>query len=121
VEVALSIFITSLTLYLFLIQSLVPVKGWVVPLAIPIAISSLLAVYIVIALCIYTKVNKLYITAIFVALFGIGINLIVERIVISFARAPQESYSFIVALASTIAVIILAAMGYIMENKAKYK
>lgn len=116
-EAIIVVFASTLTLYLFLIEHLVPIKGWVIPLAMPIAMSSIFAAYVVAALFIYTKINRLYVSAIIVALFGIIVNLVVQKAVFNFVGNSDFIYSFIVVLSSVIASIILVAIGFLLEQR----
>lgn len=61
-------FTVTLIPYLFLIQYLSPIKGWVIPLALPIAILSILALSISLFIWFYTKMNKFYSAAIWCSL-----------------------------------------------------
>src|SRR5882724_3463407 len=77
-------FAITLIPYLFLIQCLVPAKGWFIPLALPIAMLFLAALAISLLLFNNTRINKLYSAAVTVFLFGVAVNFAVEKIISGF-------------------------------------
>jgi len=105
--------------FLFLIQNLATVKGWAMPLAMPIAGLSLLALGISLLGFTYFKLNKFYPAALTVFLFGVivnfGVGVIVGRFlngnnVNDISRVSTMSVSVILSL-------ILIVAGYIKKNK----
>jgi membrane protein YdbS with pleckstrin-like domain len=109
----------SLISFLFLIQKLATVKGWAIPLALPIAGLSLLALAVTLLGFAHFKLNKFYMAALTVFLFGViinfGVGVIVGRFlnennVNDISRASSLSVSVILSL-------ILIAIGYKKRNK----
>ena len=60
--------------YLYLIQTLVATKGWFIPLALPIALLSLLALGISLMAFTSKKINKITAAAVAVFMFGVIVN-----------------------------------------------
>jgi uncharacterized protein involved in response to NO len=109
-------FAITLIPYLFLIQYLVPEKGWFIPLALPITILSLGA--LAISLLVFNKLrNKLYSSAITVFLFGVVVNFGLGKIISSFLneRIDDDIPRITTISASAIAALILVVIGY-MKN-----
>jgi transcriptional regulator with XRE-family HTH domain len=112
-------FLTGITMplipYLFLIEHIAPVKGWVIPMALPITIVSFIALAVSFYIFNNTKINKLYCSASTVLIFGIGVNIFVDKIVDNFLKdPPQNNLSPIITIfSSTFIAMILIAIGYI--------
>lgn len=100
--------------YLFLLQSLTPVKGWVMPLALPVTVISLIALGITLVLFNYTKLNKFYSISITVFLFGVVVEMSVEKIVESFLKSSGENdiSVFVTVLTSAFISVVLFAVRY---------
>lgn len=105
--------------FLFLIQNQATVKGWVIPLALPIAGLSLLGFGVCLIAFAHIKSNKFYPVALTVFLFGVivnfGISIIVSRFlnennVIDISKVSTMAGSVILSL-------ILIVIGYIKRNK----
>lgn len=105
--------------YLFLVQYLTPVKGWVIPLALPITILSLIAVGITMYMFNNTKANKFYSISITIFIFGVIVDSGVDKIVDNFLkRTSGNNISvFIIVLTSVFLSFILFAIGYIKKSK----
>jgi hypothetical protein len=99
--------------YLFLIQYMVPAKGWVVPLALPITTLALVALALSILAFTYLK-TKLYAAAITVLLFGVFANFGVGKIVDGFLNEPDSDYIYRMStmLASALIALVLFVIGY---------
>jgi len=67
--------------FLSLVEYLCPVKGWVIPLAMPIVVLSVIPMLIIAVLWIYTKINRFYLGALASLLFGVVVNLGTNAIV----------------------------------------
>ncbi len=93
--------------YLFLIQQLVSVKGWFIPLALPISILSLIALAISLYALAHKKINKFYAVALTVLLFGVLINIGVAILVYRFL---EEDIVFDIYRISTISVAVILAL-----------
>ena len=111
----------STILYLLLIQNLVAEKGWFLPLALPIAILSLAAFGISLAVFTGFKSNKLYAAAVTVFLFGVVVNLGVGVIVSRYIKEGnvEDASKIFTALGSAITALLLAIAGYIKSNRIR--
>lgn len=116
--VSLGGFTVTLILYLFLIQYLVAVKGWVIPLAIPIVILSNLTLGISLFIGFYNKINKFYRAAIIVLLFGVAYEIGVQKIIEGFiGKSGANEISMIITVVSSIVIAaILTVFGYINKK-----
>lgn len=117
--ISLAGFTVTLIPYLFLIQYLAPVKGWVTPLALPIVILSILALGSSLFIWFYTKINKFYSAAITVLLFGVVCEIGIQKITENFVgnSGVNELSMIITVLSSIVISAILAAFGCIRKNK----
>ncbi|MGH2564803.1 MAG: DUF6320 domain-containing protein [Ginsengibacter sp.] len=108
----------TLVLYLFLIQQMVAVKGWFIPLALPVAILSLLAFGVSLLMYGYFKINKYYAAAITIFLFGVIVNAGIDLIVENFLNKNDvNNLSRISTIsASVIVALILVVIGYIRKK-----
>lgn len=114
-EVSLGGFTITLIPYLFLIQYLAPIKGWAIPLALPIVILSILALGISLFIWFYTKMNKFYSASIIVLLFGVAYEIGVQKIIESFiGRSGANEISMISTVLSS---IVIAAVLFIIGHK----
>lgn len=113
----------SLTLipFLFLIQKLVAVKGWVMPLALPVAGLSLIAFGTCLVAFVYFKSSKFYPAALTVFLFGFVVNFGVGVIVSNFLdKNSANDISRVSTMSGSIILsLILVIAGYIKGHKAK--
>ncbi len=113
----------SLTLipFLFLIQKLVTAKGWVMPLALPVAGLSLIAFGASLVAFAHFKSNKFYPAALTVFLFGVIVNFGVGVIVSNFLNNNNANdISRVSTMSGSIILsIILVIAGYIKGHKVK--
>jgi membrane protein YdbS with pleckstrin-like domain len=113
----------SLTLipFLFLIQKLAGVKGWVMPLALPIAGLFLIALGVSLVAFAYFKSNKFYPAAFTVFLFGVIVNFGVGVIVSNFLNNnnANDISRTSTMTGSIILSILLVIAGYIKGNRVK--
>ena len=113
----------SLTLipFLFLIQKLVAVKGWVMPLALPVAGLSLIAFGASLLAFAHFKSNKFYPAALTVFLFGVIVNFGVGIIVSNFLNENNANdISRVSTMSGSIILsLILVIAGYIKAHKVK--
>lgn len=111
-------FAITLIPYLFLIQSQVPVKGWVLTLALPIAGLSLLAFAICLIGFAQIKLNRFYPVALTIFLFGVivnfGIGVIVSRF-LNMAYVFDISRIYTIS-GSVILSLILFITGFIQGS-----
>ena len=116
----ISLFVMTLALipYLFLVEYLCPVKGWVIPMAMPIIGISLIGLFIASRLFLSTKINKYYVVAINCILFGVIANISINNIVYNFVKEKQ-SYTPLVIIVISFAFIsfLLFIIGYAKENR----
>jgi len=108
----------TLIAYLFLIQYLVNDKDWFMPLALPIAVLSLIAFGISLFLFTNKTINKLYAAAITVFLFGVLVNFGVEKIVDNFLKEKNTGNHYNIAgiAISTIISLILLVIGTLKKS-----
>lgn len=113
----------SLTLipFLFLIQKLVAVKGWVMPLALPVAGLFLIAFGASLVAFVYFKSNKFYPASLTVFLFGVIVNFGVGVIVSNFLNENNTNdISRVSTISGSIILsLILVIAGYIKAHKVK--
>lgn len=105
--------------YLFLIQYLASVKGWVIPLALPIVILSILSLGISLFIWFYTKINKFYSVAIIVLLFGVVYEIGIQKITGNFVKdsGANELSMIITVLSSIVIAAVLVVFGHIKSEK----
>lgn len=97
---------------------MVAVKGWFIPLALPVAILSLLAFGVSLLMYDYFKINKYYAAAITIFLFGVIVNAGVDLIVENFLNKNDANNLSRVSTisASVIVALILVVIGYIRKK-----
>ncbi|MBU3192024.1 DUF6320 domain-containing protein [Clostridium bowmanii] len=117
VFISMGIMTVGLIPYLFLIEYLFSAKGWVLPLAIPIAASALMAALIVISLFLYTKIIIYYDVAITCLLFGVITNIIINTIVYNYVK-DKEIYMPVVITTLSFAFIsfLIFIIGYLRKE-----
>lgn len=104
--------------YLFLVERLSPAKGWVIPLALPIVLVSIVSLLVIIYLFIYKKINTLYVLAITTFLFGVIVNIAVKSIVDSFLGIQHDDISAVItALSCAFVSVLLVIYGYLKKIK----
>jgi transcriptional regulator with XRE-family HTH domain len=98
--------------FLFLVEYLSPVKGWI-PLAMPIVLLSIIPMYIITILWTYTKINRLYLGALASFLFGVVVNLGTNAIVQNFLSEKGRNISVPITAASfALLTIVLVFFGW---------
>lgn len=116
--VSLGGFTITLISYLFLIQYFAPVKGWVIPLALPIAILSILALGISLFIWFYIKINKFYSAAIIVLLFGVAYEIGIQKIIESFiGKSGANGSSMIITVLSSIVIAVILVTFRFINKK----
>lgn len=111
---------STIIAYLFLIQYLVPAKGWVLPLALPVALIALTAFGVSLMLFTRSKINKLYSAAITVFLFGVVVNFFTERIVDNYTGNARPGVINRFTIITTLAIVFLLFIaGYITANRTR--
>ena len=104
--------------YLLLVEYLCPVKGWVIPMAIPIIGISLIVSFIAITLLLYTKINRYYNVAIDCILFGVIVNLTVNSIVYNFVKEKENNISAVItAMCFAFIALLIFIIGYSKKRK----
>lgn len=109
--------------YLFLLEYLTPVKGWVVPLALPITIINLIALGIISFLLNHTKINKFYSASISVFIYGVIVDICIGKIINNFlenrAQVTSVLSTVLVSLASILISVVLFGIGYIRRDRVQ--
>ncbi len=111
----------TLVPYLFLIQSQTSTKGWVVPLALPIALLVLAALGLSLLAFRYIKSNKLYPVALTIFLFGVIANFGTGIILNSFLdgyNIDDIPRVFTMSVSALLSVMFVIA-GYLQENNTR--
>lgn len=104
IVLTLAVLSASSVPYLYLIEKITPMTGWFMPLALPVAASGILAVWLTYGIYRFLPVNIFYKSALVVALIGIGVNLVVD---FSLARYLSTPVSWIQI---TINILIITAV-----------
>ncbi len=111
----------TLVPYLFLIQSQTSAKGWVLQLALPIALLFLFILGISLIGFTYMKANKFYPVALAIFLFGVvgnfGVGLIISRF-LDGRNWDDVPRVYTMSLSAMISFIFIIA-GYMKGNKVK--
>jgi hypothetical protein len=98
--------------FLFLVEYLSPVKGWI-SLALPIVLLSIIPMYIITILWTYTKINRFYLGALASFLFGVVVNLGTNAIVQNFLSEKGRNISVPITAASfALLTIVLVFFGW---------
>lgn len=109
--------------FLYLLDTLTPGGSWFVPLALPIAICVIMCIWICATIVRYARINKWYLSAALVVLFGISTHLIVTWLVNRFigeASAATSLSSIITIFSLVMVAALLAIIGYMHEIAKKY-
>ena len=104
--------------FIFLVQNQVTVKGWVVPLALPIIILSLLAFGVSLIAFTNKKLNKFFAAALTVFLFGVIVNFGVGIIVNRFLK---ENNVFDIYRVTTISLSVFLSLILFFVGTLKEK
>ena len=105
--------------FLFLIQWLSPVKGWLMPLALPIALVFLSALAISLLAFSYLQ-NKRYAIAAAIFMFGVVANVAVGKIVNGFLdhNSVEDISRTYTLSASVLLTLLFIVAGYVRAGKA---
>ena len=118
-----AVFFVVLMPFLFYLESLVPAKGWVIGLAIPIAAISAVCTVLILWLFLYSKADRMVAAAITFAMTGIGLNLLTNEIVLSYLDKRYLNISVFITASGfavvTIVLLITALVRRMASNKAK--
>lgn len=107
--------------YFFLIEYLCPYKGWVVPLALPVTGISVVLLFVVIVLLVYTRINRYYAAALISFLTGVVLNLVVNSIVNRYVENSGTDISVVItAMSFALASVLFAAAGLRGRGKKEY-
>lgn len=110
----LAVFFAGLIPFLFYMESLVPAKGWVKGLAMPIAGLAAVCAALIVWLFLYSKIDRLVAAAITFAAAGIGLNLLINEIVNRYLDHYAFNLSVVltaVGFGVTAAVLLILAIG----------
>ena len=112
------VLLAALIPYLYVIESLTPVDGWVLPLALPIAVLSIGVSAITVWLVLYTQIDRLIVMAISFLLAGVGLNLVINEIVVNFVGERTPNISVIItALCFAAGAVVLGVIGFSRRKK----
>ncbi|MDP4146029.1 MAG: helix-turn-helix domain-containing protein [Bacillota bacterium] len=105
--------------YLFLVEYLSPVKGWAMNLALPITILSIIALGLSMIIFNYTKIDRLYCSTAAIVLFGVVVNIGVNKLIEGFLNKPGHNNvsTLSCTLASIFLAVVLAAAAYTRSHK----
>ena len=112
-------FTISLIPYLFLIERLSPAKGWIVPFALPIIGLTLPGLLIVVLLFSYSKINRIFLGALTVLIFGVFVNLGINAFVQNYLHQQnQPNISVpITSISFAMLSIVLAVVGIVRRRR----
>lgn len=103
--------------FLWIVEQNCNNKGWLVPIAVPISIVALIYLWRITYLCLYTQINKWYVSAIstmLIPLLDIAIDIILKQFLIEYSI-------LLTILSAAIISIIFLYLGFSSENKKKLK
>ncbi len=103
-----------------LIEYLCPVKGWVLPFAAPIAVMSLVCLWLTILMFTLTNIDRVYLIAFTFILIGMVLNLGINAFVNSYLKSASDNIS------NQITAIVCGFIGimiflYVLIKKKLYK
>jgi len=111
-------FIATSMGYLFLIELIGPAKDWVLPLAIPILMISVLPLIVIYLLFRYTKVNRFRLMSFSFLIIGVLVNIGIHLIVRNYVGRNIEIASLVItALIFVLLSVIPALAGEIQKRK----
>jgi transcriptional regulator with XRE-family HTH domain len=102
---------------LFLIEYLCPIKGWVIPFALPMVVISLIGLWISVILFSYTRINRLYLVSFELILFGVVLNIIINSFVSNYLNSYDNLSNFIVELSCGFLAVVLFVYAAIRKNR----
>jgi len=107
---------TTLIPFLFLIQSQTKAKGWVIQLALPIAVLSLVALGVSLLCFSYMKTNKFYPVALTIFLFGVVVNYGIEIFLSRFLNGRDNSNIDDISRVSTMSISVALTVIFIIAG-----
>jgi len=114
---SLAVFFAGLIPFLYYLESLVPAKGWVKGLAVPIAGLSALCAALIVGLFLYSKIDRLVVLAITLAVTGIGLNLLINEIVMRYLDRYDFNISvFFTAIGFGVAAAVLLGAAFMRRT-----
>lgn len=114
---ALGVLLIAVIPFLFVIERMVGAGRWVIPLAIPIAVLTILSSMAVLWLFLYTRVDRLIAIAVSFLILGVGVNLAINEIVINFVGRRIENISvMITAICFAAAAVVLGVIGFLRRK-----
>lgn len=106
------VFLAGLIPFLLYLETLVPAKGWVIGLALPIVAMSAVCTALTIWLFLYSKIDHLISSAIVLMVAGVGLNFSINEIVQRYLNKQQFNISVaITAIAFAVATVILVVVA----------
>lgn len=103
----LAVLMVSVFPYLFILSKLTPVTGWFTPLALPIGITVIAALWLTYLLFRFAKINMWYLFSGMIILYGIIVNSVVQYCVSVFADDRFISLDYLINLITCIVVTVL--------------
>lgn len=105
----IAVFFAGLVPFLFYMESLVPAKGWVVGLALPITAISAVCTTLILWMFLYSKIDRLVAAAIVCIVTGIGLNLLTNEIVMRYLDKRYFNISVLITATcfAVVAVVLL--------------
>lgn len=115
-----AVFFAGLIPYLLYLESLVPTKGWVIGLALPIVAMTAGCTALSIWLFLYSKVDRLIAAAIILADTGVAMNFLINEIVMRYVDKQYSNISVFIT-ASCFAVAAAALVIIALSRRAAMK
>jgi transcriptional regulator with XRE-family HTH domain len=114
IALSLAVFFAGLIPFLYYLESLVSAKGWVKGLAAPITGLSAVCTVLIVGLFLYSKIDRLVALAITFAVTGIGLNILINEIVMRYLNEYSFNISVFITAAGfgvVTAVLLITAIA----------
>lgn len=107
----------SILPFLMLIEYLCPVKGWVLPMALPITGMSLICLWAAVFLLNYTKINKIYVLSFLFILFGVVLSLWINSFLMNYLKTSNNNITnYIVAVSCGFISVLLFLIKFVRDR-----
>jgi transcriptional regulator with XRE-family HTH domain len=108
--------------FLFLVEFLLPVKGWVIPLALPIVLMAVPSLYITTLVWAYSKMNRFYALALTCLLLGVAANLAINQWVARYVNESNINISnIIIELSFAFLSVLFFVLGCVRRKRTQKK
>jgi len=112
------VLLIALIPYLFIIESMVKAGSWVIPLALPVAVLTIVVSAIIVWVVLYTRINRLIAMAFSYFLSGVCANIAINEIVMNFVGKRISNISVtITALCFAAVSVVLLVIGCVQHRK----